>query len=154
MELLTLMKVVGLFHCKTKYIRGLNILIQFKNKEERENFLLSYSACWTKWFAWIIWWDQTFVQSDRIAWVKIFCVPLQFRDPKVFSIIFKNIGRSLWPYDCLDEDKNIAYERACILVNHMSSINPEIEKTARQNLLLRSALKGKAIETTMNPLDT
>ncbi|MFS7978673.1 hypothetical protein Hanom_Chr10g00918231 [Helianthus anomalus] len=32
--------------------------------------------------------------------------------------------------------------------------DPEIEKTARQNLLLRSALKGKAIETKMNPLDT
>ncbi|MFS7949043.1 hypothetical protein Hanom_Chr06g00566921 [Helianthus anomalus] len=29
--------------------------------------------------------------------------------------------------------------------------DPEIEKTAPQNLLRRSALKGKAIQTTMNP---
>ncbi|MFS8003874.1 hypothetical protein Hanom_Chr13g01218981 [Helianthus anomalus] len=32
--------------------------------------------------------------------------------------------------------------------------DPEIERTARQNLLLRSALNGKAIETTMNPSET
>ncbi|MFS7917258.1 hypothetical protein Hanom_Chr03g00186941 [Helianthus anomalus] len=31
--------------------------------------------------------------------------------------------------------------------------DPEIEKTTRQNLLLRSALKGKAIKSTMNPLE-
>ncbi|MFS7949844.1 hypothetical protein Hanom_Chr06g00576371 [Helianthus anomalus] len=31
--------------------------------------------------------------------------------------------------------------------------DPEIEKIAHQNLLLRSTLKGKEIESTMNPLE-
>ncbi|KAL4555985.1 hypothetical protein LXL04_038619 [Taraxacum kok-saghyz] len=113
----------GLGDCRVRYVGGLCVLLEFKNKSVADCFLRNQEVNWSVWFAWLKHWDESFRQRSRIVWLRIYGVPVQGWDPNVFTSIAEKYGRVLVPFDCSIEANNFSFGQICILTSNLDNID-------------------------------
>ncbi|KAL4585905.1 hypothetical protein LXL04_010532 [Taraxacum kok-saghyz] len=138
LELLTkcmpMIQLYGLGECNVKFIGGLCVLLEFKNKKVAECFLRNQQMNWGVWFAWLKEWDDSFRQRSRIVWLRIYGVPMQGWDPIIFSYIAEKYGRLLVLFECSVEAKNLSFGRICILTSNLDHIDAHSTEVQWRNV--------------------
>ncbi|KAL4555315.1 hypothetical protein LXL04_037932 [Taraxacum kok-saghyz] len=108
------------------YIGGTNVLVKFINKESAKTFY-NNEHNWNRWFKWLKPGFNDDLPQERLAWLKVFGLPLRFRSEENFERIANNFGKTLqtgnhdWSRFDLSEGK------ICILTKHNKFINEEVE---------------------------
>lgn len=122
----------ALVDCSLKYIWGLNVLLDFRRRSIADVLLKDHIVSWRKWFDWLHLWDESFVQTQRIMWIKISGMLAHLLDSSFFDVVARNFGRILILFDCSKETLNLSFRRVCILARHDHIINPRfLEEKSR-----------------------
>ncbi|CAH1441514.1 unnamed protein product [Lactuca virosa] len=73
-------------------------------------------------------WDGSVFYKQRVTWVKICGIPVQFWDENVISVIVEKFGHVLIPANCSNDAKNLSSARVCILTTNQDyCINQWVE---------------------------
>ncbi|KAL8261805.1 hypothetical protein R6Q59_025854 [Mikania micrantha] len=108
-----------------RYLGGLDVLVQFQNKEEAMSYL-SKDVLWSEWFANLYVWEGRTVPFERIAWVRIQGVPPNLWDPFIFNQIGGIIGSVVHKSEASTEDCNLSLDCLGILVSKGDVIQEQV----------------------------
>ncbi|KAI7754244.1 hypothetical protein M8C21_006718 [Ambrosia artemisiifolia] len=97
--------------------KGLNVLLVFHSQATAENFLKNKFDLWSKWFTRLYLWEGTLPEFQRVAWIKVFGVPLPLWDRQVFNKIGERCGRVLSRSEAYASDDDLSADRMAILVH-------------------------------------
>lgn len=86
-----LIKEVWNSKCQLKYIGGFYLLLELDSRVERDEFF-GRKEVWQEWFSWAETWSGQSLMVDRIAWLKIYGLPLHIAETKVFDDIAATVG--------------------------------------------------------------
>ncbi|KAF5779894.1 putative RNA recognition motif domain, nucleotide-binding alpha-beta plait domain superfamily [Helianthus annuus] len=103
-----LLKGEGLDTGKIKYLGGMNVLLVFKDDNQRDVFM-NRKAAWSKWFESMDHWKGQSFSYERIASLKIPGVPLQLNMDPVFNVIGKKYGKVVQPTQVMDKDGDFSF---------------------------------------------
>ncbi|KAD3642329.1 hypothetical protein E3N88_31553 [Mikania micrantha] len=107
--------VVEMNGAYVRYVGGLNIMITFQKASFASQFLEDKSI-WEKWFEWLQLWNGQPVEYERIAWVRIYGVPIYLWDKDVFNCIGEKCGQVMQASSASWEDGNFSFDRIGLLV--------------------------------------
>ncbi|KAI3513161.1 hypothetical protein L1887_20488 [Cichorium endivia] len=107
--------------CDIKYLGGLRVGIRFSSCRDRNLFMKS----WTEWFAWVDSGDIADIPFDRIAWLKIFGLPLDLWNEDNLTKIGESFGRVIVPYSLDQSAVDFSFARMGIISNSKSPIFSE-----------------------------
>ncbi|KAJ0605170.1 hypothetical protein HanHA300_Chr02g0060031 [Helianthus annuus] len=117
------MEIDGLSGFTTKYLGGLRLLLVFESASEAEVFVKLKKDQWSTWLSSVCQWEGQHLSFQRIAWVLIRGVPLQFWGPDIFNQIGNMVGKVIIPSNASDEDTDISVNMIGILTDKVSRIN-------------------------------
>ncbi|KAK1414557.1 hypothetical protein QVD17_30303 [Tagetes erecta] len=110
---------------RIRYITGLSVLLSFNDAVEARTFLLN-KASWLPWFSMMEPWVGQTRQYERVAWLRIFGVPLNLWDPSVFNQIGGQFGRVIQPSQLTPEDDSLSSDFVGVMVSSPKKINTEL----------------------------
>ncbi|KAF5770268.1 hypothetical protein HanRHA438_Chr14g0668471 [Helianthus annuus] len=108
-----------------RYVGGLSVVLVFKDKENMLEFYQTKEV-WSSVFVSLEVWEGQQVPFERIAWLKIFGVPLQLYDDSVFDSIGHKVGEVIQSARVSDRILDISYALVGVLCNSAKRINQEI----------------------------
>lgn len=109
------------------YVGGLNVFLTFQSSQQVREFLSSKADLWKQWFSSLEIWNGQDVKFERIAWLKIMGVPLQFWDKMVMNSIGEKFGTVVQESQATVHDGNLSFENVGILVQQGNIIEGEIQ---------------------------
>ncbi|MFS7920857.1 hypothetical protein Hanom_Chr03g00229731 [Helianthus anomalus] len=71
---------------------GLSLMLKFIEEEDASKFVLD-SSLWKPWFSSLDVWEGQVTPFDRIAWFRIYGVPLHLAKNEVFDEVVANFGK-------------------------------------------------------------
>ncbi|KAJ0823993.1 putative RNA recognition motif domain, nucleotide-binding alpha-beta plait domain superfamily [Helianthus annuus] len=101
----------GTLNFSLSYLGGLSVLVKFSAVEECNSFVASYDR-WNQWFSSLDHWLGQSLTYERIAWIKIYGVPIHLAVDKVFDSIARQYGKVIHASQRSSED--IDYSVNCI----------------------------------------
>ncbi|KAF5804385.1 hypothetical protein HanRHA438_Chr05g0205911 [Helianthus annuus] len=99
------------------------LLLKFNEQEEASDFLLNQEV-WKRWFS-DMWEGQT-LPYERVAWLKLFGVPLHLADNSVFNNIAKEFGVIVQPAQLSIDDGDLSFAGVGVLVGDGKVINESV----------------------------
>ncbi|KAL4588761.1 hypothetical protein LXL04_001656 [Taraxacum kok-saghyz] len=83
-----------------KYLGGLSIMLEFRDKQAARDFLQKAKEKWSQWFMTLNFWNEDHRNEDRFTSLYIRGVPLHAWRKEVFSEIAKLWGKVILPEEC------------------------------------------------------
>ncbi|MFS7980932.1 hypothetical protein Hanom_Chr10g00944971 [Helianthus anomalus] len=90
------------------YIGGLNVLLVFRGNFEKSVFLED-KEMWMKSFVSVECWKGQIVDFERIAWLKIFGIPLHLSCKEVMDSVAATVGEIFQSNEFLEGGKDLSY---------------------------------------------
>ncbi|KAL4592943.1 hypothetical protein LXL04_005951 [Taraxacum kok-saghyz] len=115
----SLASLEGFDICEVKYLGGMNVAVKSSSKKAGDVFKANKSI-WLKWFLKV----ESF---DKVAWVKVACVPPHAWDDANFAAILGSFGKILVFPSSFWSSTDISAGKLCILTAQRTKINDEIE---------------------------
>ncbi|KAJ0575245.1 putative RNA recognition motif domain, nucleotide-binding alpha-beta plait domain superfamily [Helianthus annuus] len=119
----TQLERVGLSGFVIKYLGGLRVMLVFKTSTEAEEFIKLKEELWSIWFVSLYPWEGQNLPFQRLAWILIKGVPLQFWGPDIFNQIGKLVGKVIIPSRASDDDVDLSVNKIGVLSNKVGRIN-------------------------------
>ncbi|KAJ0765939.1 hypothetical protein HanPI659440_Chr08g0309531 [Helianthus annuus] len=110
-----LLAVSGTTYSSIHYIGGLSILLNFDNDTTAGNFVCNHDL-WKDWFSQLDVWQGQSLPYERIAWLKVFGVPLNIAVEDVFSMIGKKFGKVVHVAGLNREYDDLSVNRIGVLI--------------------------------------
>ncbi|KAL4574610.1 hypothetical protein LXL04_021444 [Taraxacum kok-saghyz] len=107
---------------KVKYVGGLNVAICFKDHSFAQDYLED-SGRWIEWLQWLKMGDDSYIGMDRIAWIKIYGLPLSLWEDDNLASIAKGFGKIIVPADEVKVGMDESIIRLGILTQRRNWIN-------------------------------
>ncbi|KAD4982034.1 hypothetical protein E3N88_18705 [Mikania micrantha] len=110
-----------------KYIGGLRILLYFFSSCLAKRFLVENKEVMVnKWFDDIELWSGQDYDFERVAFLRIYGVPISLWDPKVFNAIGEKFGRVLYGSRSSMEDCNLSYDKILVRSSCLNRIHDQL----------------------------
>ncbi|KAL8263880.1 hypothetical protein R6Q59_022010 [Mikania micrantha] len=100
-------------------------MISFKYKDDAVS-VIREPRLWDEWFSKLHAWEGNSIPYERIAWIKVFGVPLQLWDPKVINQIGERVGKVLMKSEASTDDSNLSIDCMAVLVSDGKPIQERI----------------------------
>ncbi|KAF5780748.1 hypothetical protein HanXRQr2_Chr11g0475541 [Helianthus annuus] len=107
------------------YIGELSVMINFNDHKVACEFACNHDL-WKEWFGQLDVWQVQSLPYDRIAWLKVFGVPINLAEEEVFRRIGQEFGKVLHVAGLGSEDEDLSVNRIGVLVGEGKSISDEI----------------------------
>ncbi|PWA89211.1 RNA-directed DNA polymerase, eukaryota, Nucleotide-binding alpha-beta plait domain protein [Artemisia annua] len=117
-----------------KYVGGLLVLVLFHKEEDAFAFSAD-EMCWKECFSKLSIWKGQILANERIAWLKIFGVPVCIVDNRVFNRIGGLFGVLMQPAQLSDDDGDLTYVCIGVLVGERDRINHTIAIRWRDKII-------------------
>ncbi|KAF5812761.1 hypothetical protein HanXRQr2_Chr03g0090211 [Helianthus annuus] len=109
------------------YIRGLTVLLNFKDNKASGDFACNHEAESLKdWFEQLDVWQRQSLPYDRIAWLKVTGVPINLATKEVFRQIGQSFGKVVHVVGLGADDEDLSVNRIGVLVGDGSRILDEV----------------------------
>ncbi|KAF5795977.1 putative RNA recognition motif domain, nucleotide-binding alpha-beta plait domain superfamily [Helianthus annuus] len=109
-----------------KYVGGFSVLLVFTCLEDAESFL-SYKNMWSVWFEGLKVWDGNFKEEERIAWLKVYGVPVQLAVDQVLEMVGSRYGKVVQPARMSGDDNNFSFAFIGVLTKSCSRIVDRVD---------------------------
>ncbi|KAM0026750.1 hypothetical protein Hdeb2414_s0020g00561771 [Helianthus debilis subsp. tardiflorus] len=116
------LRSVRLPHVRIRYVGGLSVILVFEDKEGMLDFL-STKEVWNLVFSTLVLWEGQMLPCDRIAWLKIFGLPLCMFDSSVVDKIGSSFGRVVQSAQVNEDLEDYSYAMVGVLCNSMKRFN-------------------------------
>ncbi|KAF5755308.1 hypothetical protein HanRHA438_Chr17g0811291 [Helianthus annuus] len=102
---------IGFSGVEIRYMGGFFVLLKFENKEEANMFMMDKEV-WSVWFHKMEIWMGQSLPYERVAWLKIYGVPLNLSMSSVFNAIGNKFGKVVKLVSPLEEEMDLSF--ACV----------------------------------------
>ncbi|KAJ0801891.1 hypothetical protein HanPI659440_Chr03g0122651 [Helianthus annuus] len=127
-SLTSLRKMIsGLSDCSftIKYVEGFRVVLVFDNSKEKDEFLEKKEG-WSSCFDSLETWMGQVCEYEKIAWLKLYGIPLRLLINQVCKDIGSQFGAVVQSGSCDQEDGDLSYVLMGVLVKSPDRINQKI----------------------------
>ncbi|KAJ0713943.1 hypothetical protein HanPI659440_Chr13g0484121 [Helianthus annuus] len=121
-----LLRIAGTDFSNIQYLGGLSIIISFSNDFSVKKFLDSREV-WGPWFSKLDAWEGHSLPLERVAWLRLFGVPLHLLDPAVLKMIGNLFGKVLHVQNSLVNEKDLSVNRVGVLAGEAQRIKENLK---------------------------
>ncbi|KAK1435034.1 hypothetical protein QVD17_00789 [Tagetes erecta] len=127
---------IGLSNFTLQYLGGLDMLITLKNTEASTELLLN-TEMWAQYASRVYFWDETYKQKERIAWINIRGVPSHLWCNDTFDVIANSLGKIISPSAARVDDDVLTVDRVAIITTQFDQILENINlKWRSENFII------------------
>ncbi|KAK1406975.1 hypothetical protein QVD17_38585 [Tagetes erecta] len=127
---------IGLSNFTLQYLGGLDILITLKNIEASTELLHNIDL-WAQYASRVYYWDETYNQKERIAWINIRGVPSFLWSNDTFDVIANSLGKIISPSAAKVDDVVLTVDRVAIITTQFDRILENINlKWKSENFII------------------
>ncbi|KAJ0609348.1 putative nucleotide-binding alpha-beta plait domain superfamily, RNA-binding domain superfamily [Helianthus annuus] len=107
-----------------KYLGGLNVFIVFKSSFEAESFRVDVLGF--GWFNFVEIWRGQPVAFERLAWLKIYGIPLHLAGNETYDSVRRCFGKVIHASQRQMEDNFLLYDCVCVMIDVVKRMEEEV----------------------------
>ncbi|KAF5795822.1 putative RNA-directed DNA polymerase [Helianthus annuus] len=120
-----LLRIAKVIFTRIQYLGGLFVMVSFPDEPEMKRFLDSRNV-WGPWFDKLEPWAGQSLPSERVAWLKLFGIPLNLLDADVFMQVGELFGKVLFVPKDTDADLDLSVVKIGVLVGEAKRCNESV----------------------------
>ncbi|KAJ0686887.1 putative RNA recognition motif domain, nucleotide-binding alpha-beta plait domain superfamily [Helianthus annuus] len=120
-----LLRIAKVVFTRIQYLGGLFIMISFPDEPEMKRFLDGRSV-WGPWFDKLEPWVGQSLPLERVAWLKLYGIPLNLLDADVFMQVGELFGKVLFVPKDADDDLDLSVVKIGVLVGEAKRCNDSV----------------------------
>ncbi|KAJ0802867.1 hypothetical protein HanPI659440_Chr03g0133741 [Helianthus annuus] len=120
-----LLRIAKFSVASLQYLGGLSLLISFHDADSAKLFLDAKDV-WGPWFSKLDYWSGQTLPLERVAWLRLYGIPLHLLDPVVLGLVGEAFGRLLHIPKFNEGVLDLSYVRVGVLVGLPGRIREEV----------------------------
>ncbi|MFS7921422.1 hypothetical protein Hanom_Chr03g00236581 [Helianthus anomalus] len=111
---------------EVRYAGGMNILVTTGSQMVAEEIMIDYKQKFEEFFTQVTLWKEDMNRCERLAWIRVFGVPISLRNKETLNIIGCHLGEVVRELEANMEDNNLTCAHLGVIVNTGKVFNDEV----------------------------